>query len=66
MGYSAHRAWSAGVMANDATTFDLAKVLEERVLISFCARAHLISARRYTLLDTTWAQFDMDAALLWT
>lgn len=36
MGYSAHRAWNTGVMANDAMTFNLAKVGQDA---GFCTLA---------------------------
>lgn len=49
-------------MANDAMTFDLAKVCGKSGFVM--DYAHRIIARRNTLHHTTGAESDMDAALL--
>ena len=65
MGYSAYRAWDVGQMANSTLTHELAKVMHCRKSTCIVHTAHVIAARGDVVYDTTRAQPDMDAALLW-
>ena len=63
MGYSAHRAWTAGQLANSPVIYGLAKVLLETALPLIWDIAHSPTARGHAIYHPARIKSHMDAAI---